>query len=178
MTEVGAADPRYPIGKFEAPPSVDAATRAAWIAEVEAAPERLAAAARGLSDSQLDTPYRDGGWTVRQVLHHVPDSHVNAYVRMKLAATEDEPTICPYDENAWVALPDATGDVAMSLELLRALHARWVVLLRGLDDASWSRAYLHPVNGKTRLDRALGLYAWHGNHHAAHVTALRARMGW
>jgi uncharacterized damage-inducible protein DinB len=172
-----ATDLRYPIGDFTVPDR-DPETIARRIAEIAEAPRRLREAIAGLTDAQLDTPYREGGWTVRQVAHHVPDSHLNAYVRFKLALTEDTPRIKPYEEARWAALPDSRLDPAVSLALLDALHERWVVLLRSLAPEDWERAYDHPVNGVTTLRAALGLYAWHGRHHTAHVTGLRERMGW
>jgi hypothetical protein len=174
------SDPRYPIGRFAAEGEATPARRATWIADVAACPRRLAEAVAGLSDAQLDTPYRDGGWTVRQLVHHVPESHLNAYVRFKLALTEQEPTIKPYDEARWAELPDvAATPVAVSLHLLEALHVRWVALLQTLGPAEWERGYRHPELGAVvALDTALGQYAWHGRHHVAHVTALRERMGW
>ena len=172
-------DPRYPIGRFTAPDTVTADDRARWVNEVAEAPARLRAAVAGLDDAALDTPYREGGWTVRQVVHHVPDSHVNAYVRFKLALTEDGPTIKPYDEARWAELPDSRAPIANSLALLDAVHVRWVTLLRSLTEEQWARTYVHPEHGRTfRLDVVLALYAWHGRHHVAHVTSLRARRGW
>jgi hypothetical protein len=172
-------DLRYPVGRYAAPDPITPEHRAAWIAALEAAPAALRAAVEGLSDDRLDTPYRPGGWTVRQVVHHVPDSHLNAYVRFKLALTEDAPTIKPYEEARWAELPDSTGPVAPSLDLLDSLHARWVALLRAMPEEAWARTFFHPEQGRAlRLDWTLGLYAWHGKHHAAHVTALRGREGW
>jgi uncharacterized damage-inducible protein DinB len=174
------SDPRFPVGKF-APPAgpLDEADRERLIREIEEAPAKLRAAVNGLSDPQLDTPYRDGGWTVRQVAHHVPDSHLNSYVRFRLALTEDVPTIKPYMEDRWAELPDArTSPVEISLALLETLHHRWTTLLRSLTDAQWRRSFRHPELGEVTLDRNLALYAWHGRHHVAHVTALRSRMGW
>jgi hypothetical protein len=172
-------DPRYPIGRFVLPLTVTEHERRAWLEDLRTAPALLRAAVSGLSDAQLDTPYRDGGWTVRQVTHHVPDSHANAYVRFKLALTEDAPRIKPYDEARWAELPDARLPVDVSLALLDALHTRWVALLRAVPAAEFERrAYDHPDNGPTTLRAALGIYAWHGRHHVAHVTRLRERMGW
>jgi len=169
------ADPRYPIGKFSFDGDVSDAARAARIADIEAAPRLLRAAAEGMSERQLDTPYREGGWTVRQVVHHVPDSHLNAYVRFKLALTEDAPTIKPYDEALWAALPDSRETpVAVSLTLLDALHQRWVTLLRAMAPADFSRTFIHPEHGRSMsLDQVLALYAWHGKHHLGHVTSVR-----
>jgi uncharacterized damage-inducible protein DinB len=173
-------DPRYPVGKYEPEASPDAATLAAWIDQVAAAPEVLRAAVRGLDDAQLDTPYREGGWTLRQVAHHVPDSHLNAYVRFKLALTEETPLIKTYDESRWAELPDAcAGAIEVSLVLLERLHERWVRLLRALTPADFDRTLRHPdVEGPMTLARLLGLYAWHGRHHPAQITTLRATRGW
>ena len=174
-------DLRYPIGRFTPPDAATATavTYARLIDEIERAPRELRAAVEGLTDAQLDTPYRDGGWTVRQVAHHVPDSHLNAYVRFKLALTEDAPVVKPYDEARWAELPDSRRPIAGSLAMLDALHDRWVALLRAMSDEQWRRGYVHPEQGRTvPLDEVLGLYAWHGRHHTAHVTRLRERMGW
>ncbi|HEY7292257.1 MAG TPA: putative metal-dependent hydrolase [Vicinamibacterales bacterium] len=168
---------RYPVGKFERPVApLDRATRDALVKTIEDTPARMRALVEKLSDRQLETPYRPGGWSIRQVVHHVPDSHLNAYVRMKLAMTEDTPTIRTYEEQRWAELPEAkSGDVSMSLSLLEALHRRWVVFLRNLSDADFSRAYLHPDMGRMRLDEVLALYGWHCHHHVAHIEqALRA----
>jgi uncharacterized damage-inducible protein DinB len=173
-------DLRYPIGRFERPSApLDAAARAALVARLDAFPTLLRAAQHQLDDAQLDTPYRPGGWTVRQLLHHVADSHTNAYVRLKLGLTEEAPTIKPYDEERWAGLPDsAEVPVAQALTMVELVHARLVVLGRAMDDAAAARTIVHPVNGVTRLDQLLALYAWHGEHHAAHVLGLRHRMGW
>lgn len=163
-------DPRFPIGRFKYPETVSAEEREEFLARLASTPARLRAAVAGLTDAQLDKPYRDGGWTIRQVVHHVPDSHMNSYVRFKLALTEDEPTIKPYDEAAWAVLGDTAGTpIETSLVLLESLHARWVALLRGLTEAQWKRNMRHPANGLLRLDRVLALYAWHGDHHIAHI---------
>ena len=139
----------------------------------------MTAAVAGLDDRQLDTPYRPGGWTVRQVVHHYADSHANSYVRFRLALTEDAPVIKPYDEQRWAELPDAkSAPISVSLTLLSALHQRWVLLLRSLDDQTFARTFIHPELGEMRLDKTLGLYAWHCHHHVAHITNLRARQGW
>lgn len=172
-------DLAYPIGKFVWSGPAGADGRARLIGTIAAAPAALRAAVDGLSDGQLETPYRPGGWTVRQVVHHVPDSHMNAYVRFKLAVTEEAPTIKPYDEAAWARLADVKAvPVATSLALLGALHERWVALLVSLDDAAWARTFVHPELGVVPLEKNLALYAWHGRHHVAHVTSLRERMGW
>jgi uncharacterized damage-inducible protein DinB len=172
-------DLRFPIGKFVWPEAVSEPERARHIEALAATPALLREAVAGLTEEQLDTPYREGGWTVRQVVHHVPESHMNSYVRFKLALTEDTPVIKPYDEAAWGRL----GDIAatphdVSLALLDSLHVRWVALLRSLGEADWSRAFRHPEIGVIRLDKNLALYAWHGNHHIAHITSLRKRLGW
>jgi uncharacterized damage-inducible protein DinB len=177
MTSV---DPRYPIGKFQwSGGEATANERAERIAQIAACPDGLRAAVERLEDSQLDTPYRDGGWTVRQVVHHVPESHMNAYVRFKLGLTEDTPTIKPYDENRWSQLPDArTAPIGMSLDLLDNLHTRWVLVLRAMREADFARKINHPESGVQTLDRMLALYAWHGRHHIGHVTSLREKRGW
>jgi hypothetical protein len=173
------SDARFPIGKFSFPGFVSASDLAGFITDIERAPAILRAAVAGLSAQQLDTPYRDGGWTVRQVTHHVPDSHMNAYVRYKLALTEDEPTIKPYAEDRWAELADTQSTpLEVSLALLDSLHTRWAQLLRSLSPADWKRQFRHPDLGVVSLERNLALYAWHGKHHVAHITELRKRMGW
>jgi len=167
---------RYPVGRYE-PPAVplSAETRERLIDEIAAAPAELRAAVDGLSDAALDTPYRPGGWTVRQVVHHVPDSHLNSYVRFKLAMTERHPTIRTYDEAAWAEQADARrAAIGPSLDLLDALHARWTAWLRTLGPDDWTRTLEHPEMGTLSLDQLLALYAWHGRHHVAHITSLRA----
>jgi hypothetical protein len=166
---------RYPIGDFD-PSRLDRTENLAAIARL---PSALRGAVSGLSDAQLETPYREGGWTVRQLVHHVADSHINAYVRVRLALTEDWPTIKPYNEAAWAKLEDAqTLPVEVSLTLLEALHRRWVVVFESLNGADWERGYVHPESGQEVLTGVLAIYAWHGRHHVAHVTELRKRMGW
>jgi hypothetical protein len=174
------SDLRYPIGPFSYDGRMTDARRAECVARIRATPAALRAAVNSLNEAQLDTPYRPGGWTVRQVVHHVPDSHINAYVRMRLALTEDTPTIKPYHEARWAELPDArTLPVDLSLALLEALHARWVRLLEHIDATQGARQIRHPEHGRLMsLDELLANYAWHGDHHVAHVTALRERMGW
>jgi uncharacterized damage-inducible protein DinB len=172
-------DPRHPIGKFhyEGPPSDE--QKQAFLNDIARTPENLRAAVQGFSDQQLDTPYRDGGWTVRQVIHHLPDSHMNSYVRFKLALTEEEPTIKPYAEDRWAELSDSKSTpVEVSLTLLDSLHDRWVRLLRSLSAEEWKRTFRHPALGPMTLEKTLALYAWHGKHHVAHITELRKRMGW
>ena len=172
-------DPRYPVGTFTFLPDIPHDGRRASIREIADAPRALRAAAAGLTDAQLETPYRPEGWTVRQVIHHVPDSHMNAYVRFKLALTEDRPVIKPYDEAAWAQVADtARTPVEVSLTLLDALHHRWVVLLESLEATDYARELVHPQHGPVTLDWMLQLYAWHGRHHAAHVSELRTREGW
>jgi len=173
-------DLRYPIGKFSYDGAMTDARRAECVARIAAAPAALRTAVAGLSDVQLDTPYRPDGWTVRQVLHHVPDSHMNAYTRIRLALTEDTPTIKPYQEARWAELPDARSlPVDISLALLEALHARWVPLLRRLGAAEGVRSMRHPEHNRLMtIDELVAMYAWHGEHHTAHITGLRERMGW
>lgn len=173
------ADPRYPIGKLHYEGPLSEGQRRKFIGEIEQAPAAIRAAVQGLSSEQLDTPYRDGGWNVRQVVHHVPESHMNAYIRFKLALTEDEPTIKPYAEDLWARLVDVqTTPIEVSLVLLESLHARWVRLLRSLDEEEWKRKFKHPELGPVSLEKNLAIYAWHGRHHTAHITELRKRMKW
>lgn len=171
-------DLRFPIGDFSPAHPIAHAARRAQIDVLRALPQKLSAAVNDLSDAQLDTPYREGGWTVRQLVHHIADSHANAYIRFKLALTEDGPTIKPYDEAAWARLPDSRLPVAVSLAILEGLHIRWVALIESLAEADYSRVFHHPERGPQDLATTLGLYAWHSEHHTAHITALRKRMGW
>jgi uncharacterized damage-inducible protein DinB len=172
-------DLRFPVGKFHYQGSVNDQQKQAFLDDIEQTPAKLRAAVRGLSDSQLDTPYRPEGWTVRQVVHHVPDSHLNSYVRFKLALTEDEPTIKTYAEDRWAELSDTKATpVEVSLVLLESLHDRWVRLLRSLTAEQWKRTFRHPELGPMTLEKTLALYAWHGRHHVAHITELRQRMSW
>jgi hypothetical protein len=173
-------DLRYPIGPFEWKGSATSDDRRRSIEAIERAPAALRSSLAGLNAEQLDTPYRPGGWSVRQVAHHVPESHMNAYIRFKLALTEDQPTIKPYNENLWAQTADVSATpIETSLALLDALHQRWVILLRSLAPADFARTFTHPQYGKTfPLDWALAMYAWHGAHHTAHITSLRDRMGW
>jgi hypothetical protein len=172
-------DLRYPVGEFRFPESVSAPELATFIEQIAETPAHMRTAVAGLSDSQLDTPYRPGGWTVRQLAHHVPDSHINSYTRFRLALTEDEPVIKPYEEARWAELADArTLPIEPSLVLLESLHARWVPLLRALSDAEWKRTFRHPELGLVRLEQNAALYGWHGRHHVAHITALRKRNSW
>ena len=177
--EMKMSDPRYPIGPFKFAGSTTEAERQKFLNDIEEAPQALRAAVQGLTREQIETPYRDGGWTVRQVVHHVPESHMNAYIRFKLALTEDEPTIKPYLEDRWAKLEDVPSTpLEVSLSLLDSLHRRWVVLLRSLKPEDWKRSFRHPELGVVSLEKNLALYAWHGRHHVAHVTELRKRMGW
>lgn len=170
---------QYPVGRFTEPHVVSVADRAAALDEMALLPGALRAAVAGLSATQLETPYRDGGWSVRQVVHHVADSHMHAYLRVKFALTEESPTIRPYDEAAWSLLPDVAAiPIDASLVLLDALHARWVACLRETPDEQFARPFMHPEMGPQRIDVSLSRYAWHGRHHVAHVTSLRTRMGW
>jgi uncharacterized damage-inducible protein DinB len=173
------SDPRYPIGKFSFDGTLTSGQKKQYLDDIEQTPERLRAAVRGLSDQQLNTPYREGGWTVRQLTHHVPDSHMNAYIRFKLALTEDEPTIRPYMEDRWAELAESKqAPIDVSLALLDSLHQRWRLVLRNISDADWKRTFRHPEMGLLSLEKTLALYAWHGRHHVAHVTTLREKMGW
>ncbi|HEY3137553.1 MAG TPA: bacillithiol transferase BstA [Blastocatellia bacterium] len=172
-------DLRYPIGpfKFECTPTDEDVQRA--IDEIAEAPAKLRAAVEGLTPEQLDTPYRPAGWTVRQVVHHVPDSHLNSYCRFKLALTEDEPTIKPYHEDRWAELEDSRATpTEVSLALLESLHKRWVLLLNSLGPDDFKRTFRHPELGVVSLAQNVCLYGWHGRHHVAHITSLRERMGW
>jgi hypothetical protein len=173
-------DARYPIGRFTAPTGLDATGRRAALVVLAELPVRIGAAVAGLDDTQLDTPYRAGGWTVRQVVHHVADSHLNAVIRIRLALTEERPTIRPYDEKRWAELADAaTLPVAPSLRILEGLHQRWVALLESLDEADWDRELLHPeFDAPLPIWSVVALYDWHCRHHVAHITRLRAREGW
>ncbi len=174
---MNGSDPRYPIGKFHAPGSISAPDRAGYIEIVTSAAARLREAVSGLSDAQLDTPYREGGWTVRQVVHHVPDSHMNMYVRFKRALTETDPVVKSYDEAAWARLSDSLETpIEVSLSLLDCLHRRWVILMRGMSEEDWKKRYIHPESdrGAMVLDHVLAMYAWHCGHHIAHVLQARA----
>jgi uncharacterized damage-inducible protein DinB len=172
-------DPRYPIGKFEMPKEVTAARRQQAIEEIASTPAKMRAAVRGLNDAQLDTPYREGGWTVRQVVHHVPDSHLNAYIRLKLALTEEKPSIKPYDETAWAELADCKSTpIEVSQTLLDSVHARWDRIWRSLKPEHFAKPFVHPEHGERTVDWLLFLYEWHGKHHTAHITELRKRKGW
>jgi len=176
MTEV---DLRFPVGKFRAPEGNTHELRAEHIATLRELPERLRTAVTGLNNAQLGTPYRDGGWTVRQVVHHIADSHANSVIRFKLALTEDWPTIKPYDEKAWAELADSKSlPIDSSLVFIESLHARWVALLESMSEADFARGFKHPERGSSDLALTLALYAWHSRHHVAHITGLRERMVW
>jgi len=172
-------DLRFPVGKFHYEGLLSEEQKQASLDEIARTPANLRAAVKELSEAQLDTPYRPGGWTVRQVVHHVPDSHMNSYVRFKLALTESEPTIKPYAEDRWAELADSKSTpVEVSLTLLESLHDRWAHLLRSLSPEDWKRTFRHPDMGAMTLEKTLALYAWHGRHHVAHITSLRERSGW
>ncbi len=171
-------DPRYPIGTFSSPASISSDERISAIAAIADLPSELRNAVKGLSYADLNTPYREGGWTVRQVVHHLADSHMNAFIRIRLALTEDAPTIKPYDEGAWAKLHDCTAPIEWSLELLEALHARWVMLLQSLTEEQWQRGFFHPVNGPQSIELATLIYGWHSRHHVAHINHLRIAQGW
>ena len=170
-------DSRYPIGHFD-PTTAAPSLRATNIETLRQAPGRLRAAVSGLNDAQLDTPYREGGWTIRQVVHHLADSHANAYIRVKLALTEDWPTVKPYDEAAWARLADSREPIDGSLAMFDALHHRWLALLAPLSENDFQKGFNHPSLGRQSLDQTLAMYAWHSRHHTAHITSLRQREGW
>lgn len=171
-------DLRYPIGRFAAPDSITPDDRLAAIGVLAELPGDLRNAVRGLDVAELERPYREGGWTVRQVVHHVADSHMNALLRVKLALTEDWPTIKPYDQEAWARLHDAAAPAEWSLELVESLHARWVMLLQPLTEPAWERGFVHPESGRQTVAKATLLYAWHSRHHLAQIQRLRQREGW
>jgi hypothetical protein len=177
--ELPVTDLRYPIGQYEPVTNTTSAQRQALMENIAATPQQLRAAVQGLTTAQLDLPYRPEGWSVRQVVHHITDSHLNGYIRFRWALTEAEPLIKAYDEKAWALLPDAgTANPAVSLALLEALHARWVLLLRELTPEQFRFTLRHPEMGVMKLETMLGLYEWHGRHHIAHITGFRQRMGW
>ena len=172
-------DPRFPIGKFEMPGEITPARRQQGIDEIALTPAKMRAAVKGLTEAQLDAPYREGGWTVRQVIHHVPDSHMNALVRLKLALTEEKPTIKPYNEAAWAELADSVkAPIEASQQMLDSIHARWDRLWRSLKSEQFARILVHPEHGERTVDWLLFLYEWHGKHHVAHITGLRKQKGW
>ncbi|MEH7299675.1 YfiT family bacillithiol transferase [Neobacillus drentensis] len=168
----------YPIGHYQYDGQITASIIDKWINDIEELPVLLQNAVKDLNDNQLDTPYRMGGWTIRQVVHHVADSHLNAYGRFKLALTEDQPIIKSYDQEKWAELPDSTLPVTISLSLLDALHKRWVTLLRSLTPSELEKTFIHPESGEVSVGKNIGIYAWHGRHHLAHITSLRSRKGW
>jgi uncharacterized damage-inducible protein DinB len=173
------SDPRYPIGKFSYSGPLSPEQKQQYLTDIAQTPARLRAVVRELSDQQLDTPYRDGGWTPRQVVHHVADSHMNSYIRFKLALTEEDPIIKPYLEDRWAELPEAKhAPIEVSLALIDSLHQRWMLMLSELTDEDWKRAFRHPAMGPMSLEKSLALYSWHGRHHVAHVSSLREKMGW
>lgn len=175
----GNQDLRYPIGPFEKDPDITSAKIHFWLEELARLPEILKRATDGLSEEELNTPYRDGGWTIRQVVHHLADSHINGYTRFKWALTEGAPVIRTYEEKDWANLEDAKGaPIVTSILLLKALHERWVLCLESLVPEQWQLTYVHPESGSMALAEALQLYVWHGKHHAAHITSLRERRGW
>ena len=170
---------KYPIGKYQVEEASDKASVNKWIKEIETLPKKLKAAVKGFNARQLNTPYRPEGWTVRQVIHHIADSHMNAYIRFKLALTEDKPMVKPYDEKLWSELPDINlVDVKVSLDLIKALHKKWSTLLKELDENDLNREFIHPESGTKKLRETIGNYAWHGNHHLGHITSLKERLKW
>jgi hypothetical protein len=173
------ADLRYPIGEFQFNGNVSDSDRRHWIDTIESTPAKMRVAVKGFTEKQFDTPYRPGGWTVRQLVHHVPDSHLNAYIRLKLALTEESPTIKPYDEKQWAELEDSkTTPIETSLDLLENVHRRMTILLKAMKPGDFARKFNHPERGPMTVDSLLALYAWHGPHHVAHITELRNREGW
>jgi hypothetical protein len=177
-THAPAVDPRYPIGTFKYEGPYTGARRQELMAVLAELPAKLRAAVAGLNDQQLDTPYRVGGWTVRQTVHHVADSHMNCFIRFKLALTEDNPTIKPYHEAKWAELADSKEPVEVSLKLIEALHRRLDVIMHSFKDEHWQKTFVHPERGAMTLDKNLGMYAWHSKHHVTHITELRKRMNW
>ena len=180
MEDLTAEKLRYPIGKVKLPNVIKSQDIKAWITVLEETPNKLKQLVRNLDEKQLDTPYREAGWTIRQVLHHVVDSHMNSYIRFKWALTEEEPVIKAYFEERWAELPDATGGPAeLALQALEALHVKWTYLLRGLDEDQLQRCFIHPEsNSKVSLEQNIGIYAWHSQHHIAHIENLMKRRGW
>ncbi len=174
-----STDPRYPIGKFAAQKSYTSSDLSGFLERIESLPARLEIAVTGLSDVQLDSPYREGGWTIRQVVHHVADSHMNAYVRVKWCMTEEKPVIKAYNEKTWATTPETSSDPYISLTFLKALHAKWVILLRSLSATDRSRQFVHPETRRSfNLDQLIAMYAWHGDHHLAHITEVKKRLQW
>jgi uncharacterized damage-inducible protein DinB len=177
-TPAPTIDPRYPVGKYNYEGPYSESQRQQLIGVLADLPQAIRAAVAGLNDQQLDTPYREGGWSVRQTVHHVADSHMNSFIRFRLALTEDNPTIKPYEEGLWAEIADANEPVEVSLTLIDSLHHRMVVMLRSFKSSDWQRTLVHPQNGQMTLDKMLGLYAWHSKHHVAHITELRKQRGW
>jgi hypothetical protein len=171
-------DLRYPVGQFKKEGEMTSELVSNWITEIENAPRLLREAVKGLQEDQLDTPYRPEGWTVRQVVHHLPDSHLNSYIRLKLALTEEKPVIKPYQEDKWAELPDSKLPVEVSLQLLEAIHSRWVSILTTLSPTELEKTFYHPESGENSIATMIALYAWHSRHHIAHITTLRERRGW
>lgn len=172
-------DLRYPIGKFSAQDTYTKEETIGFIENIESFPIRLEKEVVTLSDEQLDTPYREGGWTVRQVIHHLADSHMHAYIRVKWTLTEDSPIIKAYFEKLWAETPENSGKISLSIDLLKALHVKWSLLLKSIPDEKLERYFVHPeTQRQVRINTLMGMYAWHGNHHLAHITGLKARMGW
>jgi len=179
MTDLNEQEYRYPIGRMKIEGEITPEMIKSFIRDIEAAPDNLRKAIEGLSDEQLNTPYREGGWTIRQVVHHLPDSHLNSYIRFKLALTEDNPIVKPYFESRWAELPDSFNTpVSISVELFANLHARWANLLNSLSPADFKRTFRHPESGQVNLERTVAIYAWHGKHHIAQITSLKQRKGW
>jgi hypothetical protein len=171
-------DLSYPVGRFDFQAVRTADTRRAAIDDIASLPAKMRQAVSGLTDARLDTPYRPGGWTVRQLVHHVADSHMNGFIRTKLALTEDNPTIKPYAQDAWAALPDTRLPIELSLSILDAVHQRWATVIRSLNDSHFARTFVHPENGLMTIDTQIHQYGWHSRHHVAHVTGVRQREGW
>lgn len=170
---------KFPVGRFRLPDVITESIRNEWISQITTLPDRLEAALNGMADEKLETPYRPGGWTVRQLVHHIADSHMNAFIRFRLALTEEKPTIKPYEEKNWAKISDAKMPVAPSLDILRGLHARWAFMLRNLDEAELKKTFIHPEHGQSfTVDETIGSYAHHGENHLAQITGLKERMGW
>lgn len=170
---------KYPIGKYQLEEKINKTSIENWIKEIESLPQKLSDAVKSLSADQLQTPYRPDGWTIQQVIHHIADSHMNAYLRFKLALTENKPMVKPYDEKLWAELPDSKlVDINVSLDLIKSLHKRWTILLRQLSEEELKKEFLHPESGMKNLKETICNYAWHGNHHLAHITSLKQRMNW
>ena len=179
MTTEALEQLRYPIGQFQCPDTINEKHIQLWVRDIELLPSKMRLAVAGMDDEQLDTHYRPKGWTVRQVVHHVADSHMNGYIRMKLALTEDNPIIKPYEEQLWAELPDSKLDIDVSLKIIDSVHTRWVEILRGLNVFQFERTFVHPANKTTMSIKAhSGLYSWHGRHHVAHIDHLKLREGW